>query len=159
MLQRINKRELIYFIAVSFVFGLLAHAYAFFNYLPSHDALNAVYASSVEDQLKFYTGRFCIPFIRKLFGPLVLPWVVGAVSLFLVGCSAYLVCKILKIKKKIYCAFVIAFMSTNLTMTTMYATYSHEMIYEMLALFIACYGAYAVCEIPGGGIFRQHFVL
>lgn len=131
---------------MSFLFGLLAHAYNFFNYLPSHDALNAVYASPVEEQWKYYTGRFCIPLIRKLFGPLVLPWVVGAVSLFLVACSAYFVCKILKINKKLHCALVIAVMTTNLTMTAMYATYSHEMIYDMLALFLACYAAYALCN-------------
>lgn len=161
MLQRLNKRELLFFIEMSFLFGLLAHAYAFFNYLPSHDALNAVYASPVEDQLKFYMGRFCIPFLRKLIGPLVLPWVVGAVSLFLVACSAYYVCKILKIKKKCYCALVTAFMSTNLTMTAMYATYSHEMIYDMLALFLACYAAYVVCNkcVRGGGIFKRRYLL
>lgn len=150
MLQRINKRELIYFIVMSFVFGLLAHAYAFFNYLPSHDALNAVYASPVEEQWKIYSGRFCMPIFRKLFGSLNLPWVSGAVSLFFVACSAYLVCRILKIKKKIHCALVVAFMSTNLTMTAMYATYSHEMIYDMLALLFACYAAYVICrEDPG----------
>ncbi|MDE6713378.1 MAG: glucosyltransferase domain-containing protein [Lachnospiraceae bacterium] len=154
MLQRINKRELLYFIEMSFLFGLVAHAFAFFNYLPSHDALNAVYASPVEDRLKYYTGRFCIPLLRKLFGPLVLPWVVGAVSLFLVACSAYFVCRILKINKKLHCTLVIAIMSTNLTMTTMYATYSHEMIYDMLALFLACYAAYAICNkcLRGGYI-------
>ena len=147
MFQRINKRELLYFIKVSFVFGLLAHAYAFFNYLPSHDALNAVYASPIEDRLKYSTGRFCIPLLRKLFGSLTLPWVVGAVSLFLAACSAYLVCKILKINNKIYRALVTAFMTTNLTMTAMYATYSHEMIYDMLALFLACYAAYVICSL------------
>lgn len=154
MTKKLNKPELLFFIKMSFIFGLLAHAYIFFNYLPSHDALNAVYASPVEDQLKFYTGRFCIPFLRKLFGPLVLPWVVGAVSLLLVGVSAYLVCVILNINKKFYCASVVAFMSTNLTMTAMYATYSHEMIYDMLALFLACYAAYAICnKCVWGGVF------
>lgn len=67
MLQRINKRELLYFIEMSFLFGLLAHAYAFFNYLPSHDALNAIYASPVEEQWKYCTGRFCVPlYLRSL---------------------------------------------------------------------------------------------
>lgn len=147
MFQRINKRELLYFIKVSFVFGLLAHAYAFFNYLPSHDALNAVYASPVEELYKFYSGRFFVPLLRQLFGSLYLPWVVGAVSLFLAACSAYLVCKILKINKKLYRVLVAAFMTTNLTMTAMYATYGHEMIYDSLALFLACYAAYVICSL------------
>ena len=79
MLRKLwNQASFRYSLLSALIWGLAAHAYAFFHDFFSHDALNAMVATPVEEHWKIELGRFLFPLYRTIIrNSLALPWIIG----------------------------------------------------------------------------------
>lgn len=78
-----------------FLFGLLAHAFVFFNYLPNWDGLNNWYSS----QNTISLGRCFLTLACGISSYYDLPWINGILSLLYLGVTAILICELLQLQK------------------------------------------------------------
>lgn len=144
----IDKRQLLYCFIFTFAIGLIAHAYAFLNFQPSHDSLNEVISDASYWQWKIQLGRYLKPFYDMLLGSFAsFPWTNGLISLIWLSLSGYLVTDMLKIKRKSGIALVCGIMTANLTVTALAATYMPDLSSDMLALFLALLGCCIWCRM------------
>lgn len=138
-----EKSLLLFCLAASLGWGLIAHAFGFLNGNFSHDSLNAFYATAVEETWKVELGRFLVPVYRMITrGAIALPWLIGIIALVYIGLSAYLIIKMFRIKSRAAVAVICGIMSTNITVTAITATYLYELDFDMLALLFAVGAAY-----------------
>ena len=141
-------------IIVTFVWGLVAHAYAFLNPTFSHDSM-WIYANAAEEDWKVQLGRIFVPVYRQLFrGGISAPWLIGCLSMLWIGIACYLVCRIFEIKSFRGIAFVAGIMTANHTVTTLMGTYIHDGDCDMLALLAAVLSAYMWYSHKGWGSLR-----
>ena len=94
-----NKNTVFYCLAVTFIIGLAAHAYMYFQDSFSHDGLNE-FNGNLFNKWKIQLGRFVVPLYRLLTrGGLALPWIIGILSLLWIALSVFLTVKMFNIKK------------------------------------------------------------
>lgn len=141
-----KRSKLIFCVIVTFIFGLVAHAYQFFQSSFSHDSLNALYSDSTEIGWKIALGRFVVPLIMKLRGQIALPLVIGVASLILIAVSLFFVTETLQIESRFFITLFSIFMVTNRTIYSMAATYIYELDYDMFALLFACLAAFIMMK-------------
>lgn len=130
-----NKNLLTKVFLVTFIFGLMAHAFAYFNLNLSHDVLN-------EYELGFHhkimLGRFLQPLVRYVLGEIIfLPWVDGVASLFFIACAVFLICKTFNYEKLMHIAIIAGVFVTNISVISLTATYGHDLSSDMLALYLS----------------------
>lgn len=113
-----------------------ANGFAFFNYMPKHDALNHMFSSAGEWELRL--GRFFQPFYTYLRGNVVSPWLVGMIGAVFSVMSALIIVDIMNIKNSVYKILASGFLVANLSVTELCGIYLY--IYDccMIALFFAC---------------------
>lgn len=133
----------IYAILATFIWGLLAHAYAFSNSNFSHDCLNSMMGGTVEENWKIALGRYFVPLYRSVFrGSITLPWLIGVLGLFWTALAACLVIKLFDIKKSSFIVLVCGIMVTNITYISQIATYLYEYDFNAFALLAAVSAVY-----------------
>lgn len=138
-----NKREYIFCLVTTFVWGLIAHAYGFLNAAPSHDWLNALCADKVEESVKIASGRFFVPVYRALVRNAVAqPWLIGLIGLLFLSVAVFFVVKLFDVSSKKITVLIAGVMVTNITLTAQIATYLHEFDFNMLALALSVAAAY-----------------
>lgn len=137
-----DRQKLTVSFIATFIFGLAAHAYGLLNNIFSHDSLNAIYADSTENLIKISVGRFLVPVIRTLRGPLAIPWLIGIISLIFISLSVYIVLKLFDVKSLPASVLIAGIMTANVTVTAIVGTYVHEFDFDMLALLLSCIAAY-----------------
>lgn len=93
--KKIKPSWITVFISV-FVFGLLAHAYAFFNYIPNWDSVNNYYSPQNTIRL----GRCFLTLACGISSYYDLSWVNGMLSLCYIAVTAILIGELLTIRKK-----------------------------------------------------------
>lgn len=136
-------RRFLFCILMTFIWGLAAHAYSFFQDSFSHDSLNALYANSIENDWKLQLGRILVPLYRALVrGSLALPWLIGLLSLMWMGIAVYFTVRTLDIKSRLMIALTAGIFATNITSTTLFATFNYETDVDMFALMAAAGAAY-----------------
>ena len=136
--RREDGRLLLWALAVTFFWGLLAHAYGFLQDSFSHDALNALFADGVEVYWKLQLGRFGTVIYRRLIRPpLALPWLLGMLSLFWTGLAVFLTAKLFELRSRLAVFLVAGVYTVNLTVIAMTATYLYEMDMNLFALLLA----------------------
>ncbi|MBO4888918.1 MAG: glucosyltransferase domain-containing protein [Firmicutes bacterium] len=122
---------------------LVCHAYAFFNDLFSHDALNALYASGVEERWKVELGRFVFPVYRTIFrGALATPWIIGLLTIVWVTLAVYVLAKVFGLQTFAPIFFAAGILAVNRTMFCLGATYLYELDIDMLSVFLAVLSVY-----------------
>lgn len=121
----------------TFLFGIVAHAYGFFNFTISHDSLEALYSGRVENEWKISIGRVFVPVYRWLTrGALTSPWMIGFLAMIWISLSVYLLMRLLK-KKDVFLTVLIAgIMTVNPIVTALTATFIHDLDVDMFALFL-----------------------
>lgn len=148
-----EKNDIFFCITVTFVLGMLAHAFAFFNTNFSHDELNAAYANTTELKWKIELGRFLVPFYQLLFrGRWTVPWLIGILALVYVGVAVYLMKKFFEVDSKLATLLIAGVAVTNLTVISQISTYIHELDCNMLALVFSVSAAYVWkkhCNLKG----------
>lgn len=124
----------------TYLFGLIAHAYVFFNSALSHDALYQVFSD--DNQWQVSLGRFLQPLVRLMRGSINAPWLVGLLGLFFVALSAWMVLSLVRLRGRLACALVCGVFSTNLCLSLLNASFTPWVDVFMLSLFLAVAAAY-----------------
>lgn len=119
------------------VCGLLAHAYAFFNYIPNWDGIISYYS----DQNVIRLGRCFLTLACGISSYYDLSWVNGVLSLLYIAITAVLVCELLGIRKKSSLVLTGALLATfpSVTSTFAYMYTSDGYMLAMLLMTLAVY--------------------
>lgn len=142
-----------------FIFGLIAHAYAFFNPIHTFDSLTALTSNFASGQipLKIGMGRVAQPLYFLFRGDLAAPWLLGFLALFWLALSCYLLIKTFQINSRWMQCVLCGIFATHFSLTLTIATCCHEMDTYMLALLFACMSVYVFEKYKYGWIFTPLF--
>lgn len=135
-----NKHDLIIVFVSTFVFGLIAHGFCYFNINYSHDSLLINQLKDANWEISI--GRYLQPAYWLVRGYLPAPFLIGILSLFFLSCSTFILLKILKIDKKIDKIIICAILTTNATLALLNATYINGSDVFMVALLFSVIGLY-----------------
>lgn len=139
-----NQKKWLYFsLAATFIWGLVAHAYCFFDNSFSHDSLNELHGAIFGTDWKVELGRVFVPFYRDLIrSDVTLPWLIGMLSLFWIGISVFLVLRIFDIQSKPLAFLTAGVLTANVSVMATAATYLHDLDCYMLSLVCAVAAVY-----------------
>ncbi|MFR6065975.1 MAG: glucosyltransferase domain-containing protein [Eubacterium sp.] len=138
-----NKKQLAFCIIVTFVWGMVTHAYMFFGSYFSHDSIVEFNADLVGTMNKLEAGRIFVPIYRALIrSDITLPWMIGLLGLVYIGLSLFLIVKIFNVKSKILTILFSGVLVTNVTVIATIATYIQDFDSNMLALLFAVVAVY-----------------
>lgn len=142
-MERINKDTLKRSFLYTFILGFLAHGYGFLHFQPSHDSLVEAVSDAANWKCKIQAGRYLKPLYDFVFGRFTsFPWINGLAALVFLSFAAYFVVEVLELKKKGQIAIVCGILTTNVTVTALFATYAQDFGADMCALALALAGAY-----------------
>lgn len=140
------ERKRVGTIALSvFFWGLLAHAYGFFNLTISHDSLNefylfhdmSYYAGSAA-QWKIALGRFLFPVYALLFrGQTVSPWFAGGLAMVWVILAVWAVSHVFDIREGWLLVLVSGIFTANLSVSALTASFLHDLDADLFAVLAA----------------------
>ncbi|MCM1537167.1 MAG: glucosyltransferase domain-containing protein [bacterium] len=136
--QKIKPAWATVFLSV-FLFGLLAHAYAFFNYIPNWDSVISYYS----DQNTIHLGRCFLTLACGISSYYDLSWINGCLSLCYLTGTAILISELLCIRKKstlvLLSALLVTFPSVTSTFGYLYTAdgYMLAMLCMTLAIYLA----------------------
>lgn len=137
-----------YFVSgATFLFGLCAHAYRFFNLDFSHDSLMVF---QDDGAVQIGLGRFLQPLYRMLRGDLGAPFLLCLLSLVWLSLANYIVVSLLELRSPIYIALLCGVLSTNAVLTFSFATYLPWVDVYMLAYLFAALAAWLAVRRPFG---------
>lgn len=127
------------------VIALCANGYAFVNYMPTHDAINHMFAMAGEWEVQL--GRFLQPYYAHLRGNVVSPWLVGMIGTVFAVMSVFIITDIIKINNPVCEILACGFLVSNLAVTELCGIYIY--IYDccMIALFFACLAVWCFLHI------------
>lgn len=129
-------------IICTFIWGLIAHAYAYFSNAFSHDSLT-VYAALGEEKWKIELGRYLVPFYRILTrGGIEMPWLIGLLALLWLGLSVFLIVRMFNIRSHWGIILLSGLMVTNVTVSTVTASFLYELDFDMLSILLAVLAVY-----------------
>lgn len=132
-----------------FVCGLLAHAYAFFNYIPNWDSVISYYS----DQNTIALGRCFLTLACGISSFYDLSWVNGCLSLCYLTVTAILISELLQIRKKstliLLSALLVTFPAVTSTFGYLYTAdgYMLAMLCMTLAIYLTL--KYRFGFVPG----------
>lgn len=130
-----HKKQICFAMAATFFWGLLTHAYCFFNGNFSHDSLNELHAAIFGNNLRLVSGRYLVPLYRDLLrGDVTLPWLIGVLSLFWIGLAVFLVTRIFRMENKKLIFLTAGIFTVNITVSATAATYIHDLDCFMFSL-------------------------
>lgn len=146
-----EKKQLLTCLLFTFIIGLIAHSYMYFNNAFSHDSLSELVNNS---GWKLALGRVLIPiYLQLVRGVVTLPWLIGIISIFFVGLSVYLISKIFDIKDKIKLFLISGIMVCNQTVIICTSTYIHDLDCDMLALLLSVTSVFIFNKYKKGYLF------
>lgn len=129
-----------YGIIYTFLFGLIGHLYAFANFTLSHDSLLNLHSL---DEVKVQLGRFGVVLYKYITSSFVtLPWTAGIIALLFLGIANVLICRMFGLEKVWQIMLVSGIMVTNTTITSLIATYTHDLGADTFALLMSVVAAY-----------------
>lgn len=133
-----EKKLCLYSLAVTFLWGLLAHGYGIMDSNFSHDSLNEFNGLIFGNQWKIQLGRFLIPVYRNFSRTdLTLPWLIGILGLLWCGLAVYLVIRIFQIENPFLIFMTAGIFTANLTISSTIATFIHDFDCYMLSLMLS----------------------
>lgn len=125
----------------TYILGLAAHAYCFLNLTISHDSLRAFYIAGKWPKASM--GRiFYNAYISLTRGKIVLPWLIGVLSLLWVSIAVYIIVRSFEIENGTYVLLVAGICVTNPSVYATAATYLHDLDANSFALLLAVSAAY-----------------
>ncbi len=139
ILNKQNKEKLKIVFLATIGFGLLAHAFAYFNLEYSHDSLMVV---SQDDNWQVSLGRFLQPLYIYFRGRINAPWLIGTLSLAFLSIAVWFMLDLFNIWKKSYVVALCGIFATNVTLICLNATYLPWVDMFMLSLLFAVVSAW-----------------
>lgn len=145
-----NKSTLLFCLIITFIIGMITHAYMYFSDSFSHDSLSELGGVT---NWKIQLGRFLIPAYRICTrGTLTLPWLIGIYSLLWISLAVFLTVKLFNIKSKVFMALTSGIFTTNISVIATTATYIHDLDIDMFALLMSVLAVFAWCRYKKGYI-------
>ncbi len=144
--QRVDKRLLTAVSLSAVICMLLAHGFAFTNLFPNHDSTVVVF----DAQWTMYVlGRWAqnlyFPLIR---GKVAAPWLIGAFSTVYLALTGYILAVLLRLSRGA-AALLTGILGCCASVTALLATYTYETDAYLLAMLLACAGAWCVHAVRG----------
>lgn len=135
------KDVLVRCILFTFVFGLIANGYVFFNHIPSHDSIVEMFGHKYHNTS---LGRFLVPLYNLAFGDGIqgVPVTSGVVGLLWISFSAFFVIEVFNIRNKTIQAILCGVMSANMTVTALGLTYMECFSQQLCALLLSVVAVY-----------------
>lgn len=144
-LSAAERRRLGTIVLSVFFWGLLAHAYGFFNLTITHDSMNEFYLfhdmgyyAGNAAQWKIALGRFLFPVYAMLFrGQTVAPWFAGALAMVWLVLAVWATSHVFEIREGWLLALVSGIFTANLSVSALTASYLHDLDADMFAVLAA----------------------
>lgn len=147
-----NRDTLRLALLATFLWGILAHAYCFFDNNFSHDSLGEMYTGYFSRVHKIEIGRVFTPIYWDIFrGDMTLPWLAGCLALLWTGLAVFFILKIFRVKNKLTAVLLAGICTANLTVTATAGTYFHDLDSYMFAVACACMATYLWENVHWGG--------
>lgn len=129
----------------AWIVGMLAHAYRFFNFLPSWDSMYNFTGTGAT----YMSGRVFLDFFSKISSKYDMSWVNGALSLLYISIAVVLLIDLFQIKGRLSCiltaALVVSFPTVTSTFAYMFTADSY-----MLAFLLAAAGVWLTFRFKHG---------
>ncbi len=136
------KKELSLSFLFTFLWGLAAHGYRFFNNSISHDSIDELLSGSEIIAKKIGSGRFFVPVIHFLRGDVSASWWLGLISLVCLSIAVYLIVRMFSIREKWMICITAGALTVNMTYIATAATYIHDLDCDMVSLLFAVAAAW-----------------
>lgn len=136
-------------VLATWILGLLAHAYRFFNFLPTWDSMFNFKGVGQTNNL----GRIFLGFVGKISSDYDLPWVNGALSLLYISLTVVLLIELFNIRSQISCVLLAGLLVTFPVVTSSFAymftadPYMAALLLSVLAVYLT--RKYKYGFIPG----------
>lgn len=128
------------------VIGILTHAFRMTNTMICSDSTN--YFSTISASWVTSLGRFLLPSVEVFRGKVELPWLIGLISLVMIGLSAVLFVRLLDIRDNIGLIIAAWIFSANPVVTSIFA-YMYTADGYMIALLFSVLAAYLCISRKG----------
>lgn len=146
----INKERLKVVAISVFLICMFAHGFVFFNEQLSHDSITLMY--NTDSATMISGGRFLRPLYNMLKGYFCYPSLNGLLSVVYLIVITYFVVDIFNIKNKLIIVLISAVLSTNYSVSLIYATYMHDCDAYMFSLLLATLGIWVYIKLKYGAI-------
>lgn len=148
-----NKKMLLVALACTFLWGMLAHGYCFFDNSFSHDSLSEFHGAIFGNGVKMGAGRVFTPLYRDLLrGDATVPWLIGMLALLWMGVTSFFTYKVLDIDSKAAMILTAGVLTVNVTVSATAASFLHDLDCYMFALLFAVLAVYCWKTLPWGEI-------
>ncbi len=136
MKKKVNLNLLKQCFLYTYIWGFAAHGYCFLNMLVCHDSLNSFSIASQWPKARL--GRiFYVFYIEFTRGRIVLPWVIGLLTLLWIALAVYVIVRIFDIENKWLLILIAGICVTNPSVYTIAATYLHDLDADAFAILLS----------------------
>lgn len=150
----IVKREWKTAVLATWVFGLFAHAYRFFNFLLTWDSLYNIYG--VGDT--YGLGRWFLPWTGLISSVFDMPWVNGALSLLFISAAMILLVELFELREPLLISLCAGVIVTFPSVVSSFA-YMYTADCYMLAFLMAVAAVYVTYRVRKYGMFAGMLLL
>ncbi len=141
-------------VLATWIIGLFAHAYRFFNFLLTWDSLYNIYGVGSTYSL----GRWFLPWAGMISSVFDMPWVNGALSLFFISGAVIMIVELFQMRSKLLITLCAGVIVTFPTVVSTFA-YMYTADCYMLAFFMAVAAVYVTYRIKKYGMFLGMLLL
>ena len=128
----------------TFVFSILANAFAYVNLYPQHDSLNHMFEFAGTWEISL--GRFMLPVYGLFQGQITTPWLIGVLSILYISLIVYIICDLFDFDHTWQIAIVSAVLSANLAITELASVYLYVLAAYCLSALFSCAGVYVLIK-------------
>ncbi len=137
------KKQLTFSFICCAVCFFAVHGYFISNNFINHDSLKEFYGVTLGNDWKIELGRVFVPLYRMLFRTSYTPvWLIGIISILFFSLTLFLLIRLFDVKSKTVAALIAVALISNNTITSLMATYIHDMDSYILALLCAVFSVY-----------------
>jgi len=140
-----NKKYILTIFAITFIWGIVAYGYMFFNNSFTHDSFVETIATQEVINWKISLGRiFYAPYIYLARGTLILPWLIGVISLTFLAVASILILKMFDIKQDNYWLNILVpgILTVNNTVIALCGSYLQDFDVNMFAMLMSVLAVY-----------------
>jgi len=146
-LERYQK-QLYLSLTATYIWGLLAHGFAFSNNNVTHDSLREFHGDILGNEIKMGSGRILTPIYRELLGTdITFPWLIGLLALLWIGLAVFLMIRLFRVESPVTVCLIAGVCATNLAVSSTTATYIHDLDSYMFSM---------LCAVLSVNLWRNH---
>lgn len=131
--------------AATWILGLLAHAYRFFNFLPTWDSMFNFTGTGAT----FYSGRCFLGYFSEISSKYDMPWVNGALSLFYISLAVVMLVDLFRLESRtgiiLLAGLIVSFPTVTSTFAYMFTADGY-----MMAFLLSVAGVYLTWRFRHG---------